>query len=127
MNKTRPLPTFQDTRGVITDLLEDEEINAITLISFTRGAVRGNHYHEHTTQWNYVLTGRIRLATQFPGADLVETILEKGDMAMTVPDERHALQGLEDSEVMIFTKGPRGGKEYESDTYRLEIPLISRM
>jgi quercetin dioxygenase-like cupin family protein len=125
MNKTRPLPAFQDARGAITDLLQNEEIQAITLISFTRGAVRGNHYHKHTTQWNYVLAGRIRLATQLPDGDLVETILQKGELAVTVPNERHALQAIENSELMVFTKGPRGGKEYESDTYRLEVPLIS--
>lgn len=126
MNKTRPLPAFQDARGAITDLLEGEEINAITVISFKRDAVRGNHYHEHTTQWNYVLSGRIRLATQLPGSGMVETILEKGEIAVTVPQERHALHAMEDSELMVFTKGPRGGKEYESDTFRMETPLISQ-
>jgi hypothetical protein len=32
---------------------------------------------------------------------------------------------MENSEVMVFTKGPRGGKEYESDTFRLGVPLVS--
>lgn len=125
MKKTRPLPAVQDARGAITDLLENEEIHAITLISFARGAVRGNHYHEHTTQWNYLLAGRIRLATQLPQGEVIETILEKGELAVTIPQERHALQALENSELLVFTKGPRGGKDYESDTYRLKIPLIS--
>ena len=49
--------------------------------------------------------------------------MEKGDFAVTEPHEQHALVGLENSEVLVLTKGPRGGTEYESDTYRLEIPL----
>lgn len=124
MKKIRPLPATQDARGAITDLLENEEIHAVTLVTFKRGAVRGNHYHEHTTQWNYLLAGRIRLATQLPGGELTETILEKGELAVTMPKERHALQALEDSELLVLTKGPRGGKEYESDTFRLKVPLI---
>lgn len=116
--------SHQDDRGMIIDLIEDEAINAVTIITFKKGAVRANHFHQATIQWNYIIVGKIKFATQFPGADVVETILEKGDMAVATPGERHALQALEDSEVMIFTKGPRGGKDYESDTYRLETPLI---
>jgi quercetin dioxygenase-like cupin family protein len=47
-----------------------------------------------------------------------------GDLVATGPNERHALQGIEESTLMVFTRGPRGGKEYESDTFRLEVPLI---
>ena len=43
---------------------------------------------------------------------------------MTIPMEKHALVGLEDSEMLVFTEGPRGGKEYESDTFRLDNPLV---
>lgn len=118
-------PSFSDARGDITDLLENETINAITVVTFRKGAVRGNHYHRHTTQWNYVMSGCIRLVTQMPGISARETIMRPGDLVMTGPDERHALQGLEDSTLMVFTKGPRGGKEYESDTYRLDVPLIA--
>lgn len=52
------------------------------------------------------------------------TILKKGGFTLVDKNEKHALQALEDSELMVFTKGPRGGKEYETDTYRLEVPLI---
>jgi len=30
---------------------------------------------------------------------------------------------LEDSLFLVFTRGPRGGQDYESDTYRLTKPL----
>jgi oxalate decarboxylase/phosphoglucose isomerase-like protein (cupin superfamily) len=117
--------SFSDERGVIVDLIENENINAVTLITIKRGAVRGNHYHEKTWQWNYVLHGRMKLVTQMPGAERIEKILEAGQLALTDPYERHALVGVEDCEVLVFTKGPRGGKEYESDTFRLEIPLVA--
>jgi len=117
-------PSFKDARGEITDLLENENVNAITVITFRKGAVRANHYHKHTTQWNYVVSGSIRLVTQTPGESVREVVMRPGDLVATGPDERHALQGLEESTLIVFTKGPRGGKEYESDTYRLEVPLI---
>ena len=49
--------------------------------------------------------------------------LNKDDIAVTVPFEQHALVGLTNCKVLVFTKGPRGGKEYESDTFRLKKPL----
>ena len=113
-----------DVRGSITDLISDDEVNAVTLITFSKGAVRANHYHERTIQWNYVLSGEILLVTQFPGSDRLEKVLRKGDFAVTRENERHALQGLTEAEVLILTKGPRAGTQYESDTFRLDEPLI---
>ena len=117
--------SFRDGRGVIIDLLENESINAVTVVTFEKGAIRGNHFHKHTTQWNYVMEGRVRLVSQLPGEPEREVIMGPGDFVATIPDERHALQGLESSRLMVFTKGPRGGKEYETDTYRLDVPLIT--
>jgi len=114
----------QDDRGAITDLLEGTNINAVTFISFKKGAVRGNHFHKLTTQWNYVIKGRIRLVTQVGDAPIQEADLREGDFAVTEPMEKHALVGLDEAEMLVFTEGPRGGKEYESDTFRLEVPLV---
>ena len=114
-------PAFSDFRGDITDLIDDNEINAITHISFTKNAVRGNHYHKHTIQWNYVISGQILLITQMPGGKPVETVLSKGDYSVSYQNERHALKGISDnSELLIFTKGPRAGSDYEEDTFRLK-------
>jgi len=116
--------SFSDARGVILDLVENEVINAVTIVTFKQGAVRGNHYHKNTTQYNYLLSGKIRLVCQVSGGKATEAIMEKGDFIVTLPNERHALVGLEDSELLVLTRGPRGGKEYESDTFRLETPLV---
>ena len=118
-------PAHVDIRGSITDLISDSEINAVTLITFVKGAVRANHYHERTVQWNYVLSGEIMLATQMPGKAKIERVLKRGDFAVTRENERHALKGLTDAEVLILTKGPRAGTQYENDTFRLTEPLIT--
>lgn len=117
-------PAHTDARGTITDLISDDEINAVTLITFKEGAVRANHYHERTIQWNYIISGEILLVTQMPGAEKTERILRAGEFAVTREHERHALKALTAAEVLILTKGPRAGSQYENDTFRLAEPLI---
>jgi quercetin dioxygenase-like cupin family protein len=125
MEKLKTAPSFVDERGEITDLLESENINAVTIVTFRRGAIRGNHYHKQTTQWNYLMAGRIKLVSQVPGEPVRETVMLPGDFVVTGPNVRHALVAIEESSLMVFTKGPRGGKEYETDTFRLETPLAT--
>lgn len=116
-------PAFEDERGQIIDILAKEEIQFVTLITQAKGTTRGNHYHMETIQWNYVLQGKLKLLTQFPDHPVTSTILEVGDLAVTDHHERHALEALEDSVFLVFTRGVRGGADYEKDTYRLAQPL----
>jgi quercetin dioxygenase-like cupin family protein len=123
MLKTRPKCNFQDERGEITDIFSNEPVEHVTLITSKKGAVRANHYHKETVQFNYVVSGRIQLLTQNPGEKVQSTILMSGDLAVTPAGESHALIALEDSTFMVFTRGPRGGMDYENDTFRLATPL----
>ncbi|OGN79787.1 MAG: hypothetical protein A2X26_13255 [Chloroflexi bacterium GWC2_49_37] len=124
MKKISLKAAHSDSRGVITDLLQSENVNAITAISFAKGAVRANHFHKKTYQWNYVVSGKIKIAAKFPNKPKKIITMKKGDLILTVPNESHALQAIVPSELLVFTKGPRGGKDYESDTFRLTEPLI---
>jgi len=123
MRCSRPECARKDERGEITDLLVQEKIEHVTLITSNKGAIRGNHYHKESTQWVYVLEGRMRVLSQMPDSPVVATILEKGALLVNVPEERHAMIALEQSTFMVFTRGPRGGEGYERDTYRLPQPL----
>jgi quercetin dioxygenase-like cupin family protein len=116
---------FEDSRGQIQDLIQDQNINAITKITFVKGAIRGNHFHKKTIQWNYLISGKILLVTQCNGENKNEIILNPGDLVSTAINESHAIKALEESVLLVFTEGPRGGKEYESDTYKLDEPLIT--
>ena len=52
-------------------------------------------------------------------------ILKVGDLVETPPNEMHALKiGKKGNEFIVFTLGKRGGKDYESDTYRFSPSLI---
>jgi quercetin dioxygenase-like cupin family protein len=116
---------FEDHRGVIQDLIT-RRIDAITEITTKAGAVRGNHVHEHTVQYTYVVSGRMKFVAQ-PGCtpeSRTEQIAGPGRMITEHPGVPHAWQAIEDTVVLVFTRGPRSGPEYESDTKRLEIPIL---
>ena len=117
-------PVYEDSRGTIIDILRNEWIDNVSLIRSKSGAIRGNHYHQDTLQCIYVLCGQMRLVTQIPGAEVKSVILHEGDLAITPAGESHAFEVITDTDFMVFTRGPRGGGNYEKDTYRLEVPLV---
>ena len=123
MEIKRVNPSFQDKRGVIQDILINEPIEHITVIASIKDVTRGNHFHKKTIQWVYVHSGKLNSLTQKENENVVSRILEPGDLIKTEALEKHALTMLEDSIFYVFTKGPRGGDNYETDTYRLDKPL----
>ena len=116
--------SFEDRRGKIIDIVSNETMNAATLITFGAGAIRANHYHNHTIQWNYIISGRIHVIIENNVHERNEIILNPGDLLKITEGERHAFKSLEDSVMLVFSQGPRGGKDYETDTIRLSAPLI---
>jgi quercetin dioxygenase-like cupin family protein len=119
----KPAPAHVDDRGSITDLLVKEPIEYVTIITSRQGAVRGHHYHRETFQWVYVIEGSLKLLTQEPDGPVQSRVVGRGEVVATPPNERHAMIALEDTSFMVFTRGPRGGEDYEKDTFRLATPL----
>lgn len=116
--------SFEDVRGKIIDIVSNETMNAATLITLSTGAIRANHYHNHTIQWNYIISGRINVIIENNVHERNELILNPGDLLKITEGEKHAFKSLEDSVMLVFSQGPRGGKDYETDTIRLSDPLI---
>lgn len=114
---------YEDERGVIQDLLVGS-FDAVTEIFTVRGAKRGNHYHKLTTQWTYIVSGKMLILTQTPEEKKQGAISQRvywpREMACEEPGVVHAWQALEDTTVLVFTRGPRSGDAYESDTYRVD-------
>ena len=113
---------YEDERGVIEDLLGP--IDSVTRIFTEKGHIRGNHYHEFTTQWVYVLWGKLLIVSQLPNTVISNQEYGPGMMAREDPGIPHAWKALETCLVLVFTRGPRSAKDYESDTHRLEVPLL---
>ena len=124
MKKIKTKINFKDNRGFIIDLLEKKNINAITLITQKKGKVRGNHFHKKTIQWNYLIKGKLELLTKKNKHKIIRTLMKEGDLVETSKNESHAIKALKNSEFLVFTQGPRGGKEYENDTFRLKNPIL---
>jgi quercetin dioxygenase-like cupin family protein len=118
-------PAVTDRRGTITDVLDGIPVECVTLVTSKKGAVRGNHYHKKTTQYTYVLRGRYRLLTQRGEGRVQARVVKAGELVITPPLERHAFIALESSLLIACAHGPRAGRSYETDTYRLAAPLTA--
>jgi quercetin dioxygenase-like cupin family protein len=119
-----PFEPFLDERGEIRDLLRDENLNAVTLIRTRKGAIRGNHFHRATEQYCYMLDGRARWVTRRTGGQREEVVVGPGELYLTPAQSEHAMIAEEDCVFLVFTRGPRSGAGYETDTYRLDSPLL---
>lgn len=104
---------FTDERGTITDLVVTPDYS-ITHITFTEGAVRGNHYHKETVQHDFILKGKL-LCSQ----DGEEFIVGQGDYIRHEPNRKHAYKAIEPSEMTSTCYGVRKGADYEKDVIRL--------
>jgi quercetin dioxygenase-like cupin family protein len=109
---------FEDHRGVIEDLIT-RRIDAITEIFTKAGAVRGNHVHEHTTQFAYVVSGKMWFVSRGTDGTDIARQCGPGELVKEPPGIPHAWRAVEDTTVLVFTRGPRSGTGYESDTERL--------
>jgi len=120
-NKNNDLQIFNDDRGTIADIFYNTDISHVTLISSVPNAIRGNHYHKETTQTMLMIKGSLEYWYKPVNSNKPAKMYfcKVGDLITTEPNEIHALKITEEgNEFIVFTKGKRGGKDYESDTYR---------
>lgn len=127
MKLTKPKVFYKDKRGSISDIFYKENINHVAIIKSKKGAKRGDHYHKKTTQYMYITKGSLEYwYKKFNSkGKSKKKILRTGDLIKTPPLEMHALKIISNNEFIVFTVGKRGGKDYESDTFRI-IPTLIR-
>jgi mannose-6-phosphate isomerase-like protein (cupin superfamily) len=117
---------FEDERGTISDVFYDQTINHVARIVSNDGSLRGNHYHKRTVQHTYVIAGMMvyywrsadgRGATQ-------SRMICAGELVTSGPNEIHAMFAHTTCELIVFSSGLRGGKDYEADTFREPIVVL---
>ena len=118
-----PLESHFDDRGTITDIFYNTNINHVAIIDSEPGALRGNHYHKETTQ--HMLMTKGSLEYWYKPVDSNEpakmVLAKEGDIVTTPPHEIHALVITDEgNQFVVFSEGKRGGKDYESDTFRTD-------
>jgi len=118
-----PLELHTDDRGSIVDLFYNEDINHVATVTSEPNVIRGNHYHKETTQHMLMTRGSLEYWYKTVGStEKAQMIVAReGDLVSTGPNEIHALRiGTLGNEFVVFSQGIRGGKDYESDTFRVD-------
>ena len=121
---------FSDRRGYIRDLFQNSPKDHCSIVTFNKGAVRGNHYHKKSTQYSYLLSGKLTL--RYSKVDkngnikgkINKKIIGPNILITHKPYEAHAFIANKKSLMIAFADGLRGGKDYEKDTYRLKYKII---
>ncbi len=124
--RKEPLEMFEDERGKILDIFYKDDIQHVAQIDSKPNIIRGNHYHKETTQHMLMISGSMEYWYKKFGSDEKPKMihLKKGDLVSTPPFEIHTLKiGKDGNSFVVFSSGLRGGKDYESDTYRVD-PII---
>lgn len=116
-----PLELHSDDRGRIVDVFYKQNIEHVSVIDSNKEALRGNHYHKYTVQHMLITKGSLEYWYKDVNSDEKAkcVVLKEGDLVTTPPNEIHALRILEQNQFVVFTEGLRGGKDYESDTFRV--------
>jgi dTDP-4-dehydrorhamnose 3,5-epimerase-like enzyme len=114
---------FHDERGIIADVFYSAKIDHVALITSKPGVIRGNHYHKNSIQHILITDGSLEYwfaeENNLANSDFV--VARVGDLVTSEASEVHALKILEEGCTFIaFTEGQRGGKDYESDTFRVK-------
>ena len=121
-----PLEVHEDNRGVIADIFYKADIQHVAIITSKKGVRRGDHYHKKTTQHMLMTKGSLIYVYQpvDKSQPVKYELIKTGEVVSTNPFEIHTLLFAEDNEFLVFSEGPRGGKDYEEDTYRADpLPL----
>lgn len=118
-----------DERGEIIDIFTKEPKEHCTIVTFTKDALRGNHYHKKSIQSAYVLDGKFKIYSvkvdensNFNSSEIEEIDVSEGFYITHNEFEAHAYKCIsERGKLLVFTTGVRGGENYENDTTRVKI------
>ena len=121
---------FEDKRGKIIDVFVNSPKDHCIIVTFTKGAVRGNHFHKKSTQFSFLLSGELDF--YFAKVDKIngklnkirKKTIKKNTFITHEPYEAHAFFSRRNSVLIAFSCGVRGGKNYEKDTFRLKNKLV---
>jgi dTDP-4-dehydrorhamnose 3,5-epimerase-like enzyme len=121
---------FKDSRGLITDIFINKPKDHCTLVTFNKNAVRGNHFHKKSTQYSFIVSGKVVYVSckiSKKGniiSRIKKDILNKNSLIIHKPYYAHAFKALKPTYLLAFVDGIRGGNNYEKDTFRLNKKLI---
>ena len=125
MNETikKISPAFEDARGVISNILE-EEISHVAIITSRKGSIRGNHYHPKQFQYADLIRREYESVSKSmndPKSKEERLTVCPGDLVITPPMIAHAMRFLEDSLFLNLTTGNRNSEEFKEHTKEFKL------
>ena len=132
MSVIKKIKTFSsDDRGEIIDIFTHEPKDHCVIVTFKKNAIRGNHFHKKSIQSAFVLEGSFKVYhvktdenANYDSKKIEELDASKNDYITHEEYEAHTYKCLSNKgTLLVFTKGVRGGKYYEDDTFRLDKKL----
>ena len=109
----------RDDRGTIRDIFPTAAPECVTVITSAKGAVRGNHVHDASTQHVYIVDGELEVWWRDAEGKIWLDQLGAGDLMTHDPGEEHAYRATEPTTFLAFAQGVRKGIDYEKDTRRV--------
>ena len=99
---------FKDKRGRIVDIFTNQPKDHCTLVTFNKKAVRGNHFHKKSTQYAFVISGKLKMLTAKVDKNgkligkTTKEIISKNILIEHKPYCAHAFKALEKSNMLII-------------------------
>jgi len=115
-------PVFMDERGIISDLI-NEPICHVGLITTEKDAVRGNHYHNLSKQYSYILSGKfeVTIASSNDSNNIKKVMLNAGELIIIPPKIIHRFKAIERAVMIDMISESRDGSNYEDDVVRVKF------
>ena len=121
---------FKDKRGRIIDIFVKKPKDHCSLVTFNKGAIRGNHFHKKSVQYSFVVSGKLVMlsARVNKNGDIIgkikKEILRENNFVTHKPFHAPAFKSITKANLLAFVDGKRGGRDYEKDTFKLQTKLI---
>lgn len=92
MRRYRPAELHHDARGWFWGITR-ENWAEVNYIETAANQVRGNHYHRHTRELFFIISGEVEVTVEhLETGDRHELHLEKGDLLLVEPFEVHTFR-----------------------------------
>lgn len=110
-----------DAAGEIINILFDDRISHIAVISSRKGTTRSNHWHKTSSHTLYVLSGLMRYSERkLDGSDSKTLLVKRGQSVFTGPNLVHKTEFLENT-VLISCTDNKSQEKHAADVVKEEF------
>ena len=99
---------FKDKKRSYYRHFNNQPKDHCTLVTFNKSAVRGNHFHKKSTQYSYVISGKLKMLTAKVNkkgllvGKVKKDIVSSNTLIEHKPYSAHAFKALKKSNLLAF-------------------------